>query len=79
MEWGRQMNDINHFYFSLWDSDWGAAFWKTNAYVPYPIWLGLNGNLKKLELVMRPSTMGSVLVRIQPPYKRSASGWELGR
>ena len=40
---------------------------------------GLNGNLKKLELVMRPSIMGSVLVKIQPPCKRSASGSDLGR
>ena len=34
MEWGRQMVYINHFYFYLWDSDWGGAFWKTNAYAP---------------------------------------------
>ncbi len=26
------------------DSDWGGAFWKTNAYAPYPIWLWLNGH-----------------------------------
>jgi hypothetical protein len=44
MEWGRQMAYINHFYFYLWDSDWGGAFWKTNAYAPYPIWLWLNGH-----------------------------------
>jgi hypothetical protein len=44
MEWGRQMVYVNHFYFYLWDSDWGAAFWKTNAYAPYPIWLWLNGH-----------------------------------
>lgn len=44
MEWGRQMAFINHFYFYLWDSDWGGAFWKTNAYAPYPIWLWLNGH-----------------------------------
>jgi hypothetical protein len=44
MEWGRQMVFINHFYFYLWDSDWGGAFWKTNAYAPYPIWLWLNGH-----------------------------------
>ena len=44
MEWGRQMVYINHFYFYLWDSDWGGAFWKTNAYAPYPIWLWLNGH-----------------------------------
>jgi len=44
MEWGRQMAFINHFYFYLWDPEWGPAFWKTNAYAPYPIWLWLNGH-----------------------------------
>ncbi len=44
MEWGRQMVFINHFYFYLWDAEWGGAFWKTNAYAPYPIWLWLNGH-----------------------------------
>jgi hypothetical protein len=44
MDWGREMAFINHFYFYLWDSEWGAAFWKTNAYAPFPIWLWLNGH-----------------------------------
>jgi len=44
MEWGRQMVFINHFYFYLWDAEWGPAFWKTNAYAPYPVWLWLNGH-----------------------------------
>lgn len=44
MEWGRQMAFINHFYFYLWDPEWGGAFWKTNAYAPYPVWLWLNGH-----------------------------------
>lgn len=44
MEWGRQWTFINHFYFYLWDPDWGGAFWKTNAYAPFPIWLWLNGH-----------------------------------
>lgn len=44
MEWGRQMAYINHFYFYIWDAEWGATFWKTNAYAPYPIWLWLNGH-----------------------------------
>jgi hypothetical protein len=44
MEWGRQMAFINHFYFYVWDPDWGGAFWKTNAYVPYPIWIWLNAH-----------------------------------
>jgi hypothetical protein len=44
MEWGRQMVFVNHFYFYLWDPEWGPAFWKTNAYAPYPIWLWLNGH-----------------------------------
>jgi hypothetical protein len=44
MEWGRQMAFINHFYFYLWDPEWGGAFWKTNAYAPWPIWIWLNGH-----------------------------------
>jgi hypothetical protein len=44
MEWGRQMAFVNHFYFYLSDPEWGAAFWKTNAYAPFPIWLWLNGH-----------------------------------
>ena len=44
MEWGRQMTHVNHYYFYLWDPEWGPAFWKTNAYGPYPIWLWLNGH-----------------------------------
>jgi hypothetical protein len=44
MDWGREMAFIIHFYFYLWDSEWGAAFWKTNAYAPFPIWLWLNGH-----------------------------------
>ncbi|MGH2703992.1 MAG: hypothetical protein ACRDJ4_02520, partial [Actinomycetota bacterium] len=34
MEWGRQMAPINHFYWYLWDPDWGLCFIKTNAYAP---------------------------------------------
>jgi hypothetical protein len=44
MEWGRQMAFVNHFYFYLWDPDWGGAFWKTNAYAPWPVWIWLNGH-----------------------------------
>src|SRR6266851_912963 len=44
MEWGRQMAFVNHFYFYLWDAEWGGAFWKTNAYAPFPIWIWLNGH-----------------------------------
>ena len=44
VEWGRQMAYVNHFYFYLWDPQWGGGFWKTNAYAPYPIWLWLNGH-----------------------------------
>jgi hypothetical protein len=44
MEWGRQMTYVNHYYFYLWDPEWGGTFWKTNAYAPFPIWLWLNGH-----------------------------------
>jgi hypothetical protein len=44
MQWGRQTAFVNHFYYYLWDPDWGGAFCKTNAYAPYPIWIWLNGH-----------------------------------
>lgn len=44
MEWGRQMAFINHFYFYIWDDEWGPTFIKTNAYAPFPVWLCLNGH-----------------------------------
>jgi hypothetical protein len=44
MEWGRQMAFVNHFYFYLWDREWGPAFIKTNVYAPWPIWIYLNGH-----------------------------------
>ncbi|MFP5375844.1 MAG: hypothetical protein ACLGIO_03550 [Acidimicrobiia bacterium] len=44
MEWGRQMAFVNHYYFYVWDPEWGPAFWKTNAYAPWPIWICLNGH-----------------------------------
>jgi hypothetical protein len=44
MEWGRQMAFVNHYYFYVWDAEWGPAFWKTNAYAPWPVWLCLNGH-----------------------------------
>jgi len=85
MEWGRQMAYINHFYFYLWTRT-GAQRSGRLTHMP-PIRFGsgstamsgLNGNSKKLELLMRPSTMGSVLVKIQPPCKRFATGSDLGR
>jgi len=44
MDWGRQMAHVNHYYFYLWDPEWGRSFWKTNAYAPWPIWIWLNGH-----------------------------------
>lgn len=38
------MGFVNHFYFYLWDPDWGGAFWKTNAYAPWPVWIWRNGH-----------------------------------
>src|SRR6266540_2560474 len=46
MEWGRQMVMVNHYYFYVWDPEWGPAFWKTNAYAPWPIWIYLNGHVR---------------------------------
>lgn len=44
MEWGRQMVFVNHYYFYLWDPEFGPAFWKTNAFAPWPIWIYVNGH-----------------------------------
>lgn len=44
MDWYREMAFINHFYFYVWDPDFGPAFWKTNGYAPFPIWIYLNGH-----------------------------------
>jgi hypothetical protein len=44
MECGRQMAFVNHFYFYLWDPEWGGAFWKTCAYALWPIWIWLKGH-----------------------------------
>jgi hypothetical protein len=35
---------VNHFYFYLWDPEWGGAFWKTTAYAPWPVWIWLNAH-----------------------------------
>lgn len=43
-EFGRQAVFVNHYYFYIWDADWGPGFIKTNAYAPYPVWVYLNGH-----------------------------------
>ena len=43
-EFSRQPVAVNHYYFYLHDRDWGPAFLKIGAYLPYPIKLCLNGH-----------------------------------
>ncbi len=43
-EFGRQSALPNHFYFYVYDREWGPAFWKCCCYAPYPVWLCLNGH-----------------------------------
>lgn len=43
-EFGRQAIYVNHYYFYIYDREWGPAFIKTNAYAPYPVWIYLNGH-----------------------------------
>ena len=43
---------VNH-YFYLWDSEWGGAFWKTNAYAPFPIWLWLRARFGPSRAAIR--------------------------
>lgn len=41
---GRQSVFVNHYYFYVYDREWGPAFVKTCAYAPFPLWLCLNGH-----------------------------------
>jgi hypothetical protein len=43
-EFGRQAIFVNHYYFYIFDPQWGPSFVKTNAYAPYPVWVYLNGH-----------------------------------
>jgi len=47
---------IQHFYFYLWDPQWGGAFWKTNAYAPFPVWIWLNGHEWAKRQFLRPGS-----------------------
>lgn len=39
-DWGREMAYINHFYFYLWDSDWGGRSGKPTPMRPFPFGCG---------------------------------------
>lgn len=43
-EFRRQSALPNHYYFYVYDREWGPAFWKCCCYAPYPVWLCLNGH-----------------------------------
>jgi len=47
---------VNHYYFYIWDREWGPAFIKTNAYAPYPVWVYLNGH----EWAKRQATRAAI-------------------
>jgi hypothetical protein len=40
----RQALFVNHYYFYIWDRDWGPAFIKLCTYAPYPMWVWCNGH-----------------------------------
>ena len=44
MEWGRQMAFVNHFYFYLWDPEWGGGVLEDQRLRAVPMWLWLNGH-----------------------------------
>ncbi|MDP8929749.1 MAG: hypothetical protein M3O70_14555 [Actinomycetota bacterium] len=69
MEWGRQMAFINHYYIYVWDPEWGPAFWKTNAYAPWPVWLCM--------LTERRQDLRTWLVTVRPhdPTRRVHGTW----
>ncbi|WP_461480027.1 hypothetical protein [Mycobacterium sp. HUMS_1102779] len=74
MEWGRQMGSVNHFYFYLWDPEWGGAFWKTN----------LNGHTWAPPRTKKPygrlaTTPTSVCVTRKPPMPDPLRMWPPSR
>jgi len=73
MDWVREMAFVNHFYFYIWDSEWGGAFWKTNACGSTGT-SGPSGNWRKLRLGMKRWIMVSVLARTPSRCRRSAIG-----
>lgn len=40
----RQSLFVNHYYFYLWDAEWGPGFIKLCPYAPYPLWAWCNGH-----------------------------------
>jgi hypothetical protein len=40
----RQSLWVNHYYFYLWDAEWGPGFVKLCPYAPYPMWAWVNGH-----------------------------------
>jgi hypothetical protein len=40
----RQARVPDHWYFYLWDDEFGPAFIKLSSYAPYPLWLSANGH-----------------------------------
>lgn len=40
----RQSLWVNHYYFYIWDREWGPGFIKLCPYAPYPLWAWINGH-----------------------------------
>lgn len=40
----RQSLWVNHYYFYIWDAQWGPGFIKVCPYAPYPLWAWINGH-----------------------------------
>lgn len=43
-ELGRQSVFVNHYYFYVFDDDFGPCFFKLCPYAPYPVWVWCNGH-----------------------------------
>jgi hypothetical protein len=41
--YSRQSLWVNHYYFYVWDRQWGPGFIKLCPYAPYPVWVWVNG------------------------------------
>jgi hypothetical protein len=81
MEWGRQMAFINHYYFYIWDGEWGGVFGRPMLMRRFPSGFGstaTNGrsdSSTKAGWTMRPSTMGSAAVPTRPDSRKPVIAW----
>ncbi|MGH9116370.1 MAG: hypothetical protein ACRD0A_00340 [Acidimicrobiales bacterium] len=74
----------DHWYFYVWDDDWGPAFIKLNPYAPFGLWVMANGHEWASGAWPEPGSGSSSWAtgcgpsRTPPPPAGSAPAWARG-